>query len=75
MNDEAKELLKRAAGLYDVLGACHPKLARGQVWCRHCGATMKVSSADCFRRGWPRCCGETMTIDAPDERHPRADND
>lgn len=54
--------------LQQTLGNCHPKLARGQVWCRTCGATLRVDSADCFRSGWPECCGETMTIDAPDER-------
>lgn len=48
--------------------ALHPKLARGQVWCRTCGATRKVNSAESMRDGWPKCCGHTMTIDAPDER-------
>ena len=42
--------------------------ARGQVWCRECGATQRVDSGDCMQRGWPKCCGYTMTIDAPDER-------
>jgi Zn finger protein HypA/HybF involved in hydrogenase expression len=46
--------------------ACHsPKLARGQVWCRTCGRTEHVDSAKCLREGWPKCCGHTMTIDAP----------
>ena len=51
-----------------VEAAVHPKLARGQVWCRECGATQRVDSGDCMQRGWPKCCGYTMTIDAPDER-------
>lgn len=25
-------------------------------------------SAAAMRSGWPKCCGATMTIDAPDER-------
>jgi hypothetical protein len=55
---------------YEKLGQCHPKLARGQVWCRSCGATQKVDSGQALQRGWPKCCGYTMTIDAPDERNP-----
>jgi Zn finger protein HypA/HybF involved in hydrogenase expression len=46
----------------------HPKLARGQVWCRQCGATQRVDAAGALARGWPKCCGYTMTIDAPNER-------
>lgn len=46
----------------------HPKLERGQVWCRQCGATQRVDSGFAMRNGWPKCCGYTMTIDAPNER-------
>ena len=52
---------------YDKLAASHPKLARGHVWCRTCGAQQLVNAAECLRVGWPRHCGETMTIDAPSE--------
>jgi len=45
-----------------------PKLKRGEVWCRKCGAHMQVDSSSCLRDGWPKCCGETMTIDSPEER-------
>lgn len=44
------------------------KLRRGRVWCRTCGRSEAVDSAECLRSGWPKCCGYTMTIDAPDER-------
>lgn len=54
--------------LYEKLGTCSPKLTRGQVWCKECGVTKIVDAADCIRTGWPRCCGFTMTIDAPNER-------
>lgn len=54
--------------LYATLGGCHPKLARGQVWCVRCGRTRRVDSGVCLRSGWPECCGETMTIDSPEER-------
>jgi Zn finger protein HypA/HybF involved in hydrogenase expression len=53
---------------YKELGQCHPSLARGQVWCLTCGRTQKVDSAKCLQTGWPKCCGETMTIDSPEER-------
>ncbi len=54
--------------LHDRLAACHPKLARGQVWCRTCRRTQRVDSADAMRSsGWPKCCGYTMTIDPPEE--------
>lgn len=50
------------------LAFSHPKLERGQVWCRQCGATMKVNSGNAMRNGWPKCCGYTMTIDSPEEQ-------
>ena len=43
-------------------------MARGKVWCFHCGNTRSVDSAACLRSGWPKCCGETMSIDSPEER-------
>lgn len=43
-----------------------PQLKRGMVWCKKCGRSEKVNSADCLASGWPLCCGETMTIDHPD---------
>lgn len=58
----------RTTGLYRGMAESHPSLRRGQVWCRSCGGTQKVDSADCLRNGWPKCCGHTMTIDAPGER-------
>ena len=68
MTRPLSEILEAAAGLHDVLAKCHPKLERGRVWGRGCGATPKVDSAECLRSGWPRCCGQTMTIDGPKER-------
>jgi hypothetical protein len=44
-----------------------PQLARGLVWCTRCGRTEKVNAAECLRYGWPKCHGETMTIDSPEE--------
>lgn len=45
------------------------KLERGRVWCVKCGRSQDVDSAVCFQNGWPTCCGETMTIDSPEERN------
>jgi Zn finger protein HypA/HybF involved in hydrogenase expression len=56
------------AELCQHLAQSHPKLERGQLWCRSCGSTLHVDSAECLRSGWPKCCGATMTIDAPEER-------
>ena len=54
--------------MYNHMKKSHPKLERGLVWCRTCGRKQKVDSAECLASGWPKCCGYTMTIDAPEER-------
>lgn len=54
--------------LHKNLAVCHPKLQRGVVWCKTCGRSEGVDSEFCLRHGWPKCCGQTMTIDAPWER-------
>ncbi len=54
--------------LYKTLENCDPKLKRRMVWCKKCGRSQKVYSVKCFQFGWPECCGETMTIDAPIKR-------
>lgn len=54
-------------GMYRSMAAS-PKIARGQVWCRKCGGTRKVDGARALRTGWPKCCGQTMTIDSPEEQ-------
>lgn len=53
---------------YAALGQVHPSLARGRVWCRSCGHTQAVDSSNALRRGWPKCCSMTMTIDSPEEQ-------
>lgn len=45
-----------------------PAIARGRVWCTVCGRSRLVDGAQCLSRGWPKCCGYTMTIDSPHER-------
>lgn len=59
--------LANLATVHDKIAKSHPTLRRGQVWCRSCGSTQHVNSAECLRSGWPKCCGYTMTIDAPEE--------
>jgi len=49
-----------------------PQLRRGRVWCTKCGASQGVSAVKCFKHGWPKCCGYTMTIDSPEERAARS---
>jgi hypothetical protein len=53
---------------YAALAAKSPRMKRGKVWCRICGSTQKIDSALCLRDGWPECCGETMTMDSPEEQ-------
>lgn len=45
-----------------------PSLKRGRVWCHVCGHTEAVDSAQCLATGWPKHCGQTMSIDSPEER-------
>lgn len=54
--------------LYDTLANCHPSIARGMCWCITCKRRQAVDPAECFRSGWPKCCGQTMTIDSPQKR-------
>jgi hypothetical protein len=54
--------------LHDDLAYSHQSLTRGRVWCRTCGAAMRVDSAHALRYGWPKHCGYTMTIDSPEEQ-------
>lgn len=54
--------------LYETLANSHNSLRRGMVWCRTCGKSQGVNSAHALRYGWPKCCGQTMTIDSPEER-------
>lgn len=63
--------LMRAIGrqiIGPALVAATPQLQRGMVWCKSCGASKKVNALACMKIGWPKCCGETMTIDSPEER-------
>ncbi|EPR09901.1 hypothetical protein M527_07190 [Sphingobium indicum IP26] len=55
-------------GLHQIIASSHAKLRRGMTWCKTCGRSAHVNAADALRHGWPKCCGATMTIDAPEER-------
>lgn len=48
--------------IYSKLANCHPALKEGLVKCDKCGKEKKVDSAKCFKDGWPKCCGYTMTL-------------
>lgn len=56
------------AALKKSLAESHPSLSRGVVWCVTCRRSQKVNSCECIASGWPKCCGQTMTIDSPAER-------
>lgn len=43
-------------------------VARGMVWCVVCGKSHSVNASYALAHGWPKCCGQTMTIDSPEER-------
>ena len=65
---DIKEFAGKMAGLHDSLAQSHPKLKRNMVWCRICKRSQKVDSTKALRSGWPKCCGQTMTIDSPEEQ-------
>lgn len=58
-------------GKTESLVAAVPQLARGVVWCTHCGQSQRVESIKAMAFGWPLCCGSTMTLDSPEERAAR----
>ena len=65
---EIANIVKKSTNFYKELAKCDPKLERGMVWCDRCGRSEKVNSGEAFRKGWPECCGHTMSIDSPEER-------
>ncbi|TMJ18996.1 MAG: hypothetical protein E6G92_04070 [Alphaproteobacteria bacterium] len=67
MTDAFERAVRALSGLPAEIARI-PALARGRVWCRSCGASREVAAAHCLRSGWPRCCGVTMTIDAPGKK-------
>ena len=54
--------------IYASLADCDPSVRRGMVYCLTCGKSQKVNAAECFKRGWPECCGRTMSLQSPEER-------
>ncbi len=36
--------------------------------CETCGARVPVNPAQCLREGWPKCCGQTMTLGEPKKK-------
>jgi Zn finger protein HypA/HybF involved in hydrogenase expression len=61
----------RVSQMHENVAASVPQLRRGKVWCVKCGRELDVNAADCLRNGWPKCHGQTMTIDSPEERRPQ----
>jgi hypothetical protein len=48
------------AQFYQELAAALPT----ECQCAQCGFVLKVNPAHCLQRGWPKCCGQTMTLGA-----------
>ena len=40
-----------------------PHIDWSYVTCRICGKRVDVDPRRAFKKGWPKCCGYTMTID------------
>ena len=49
-------------GRYEELKNSHPDLIASVVECQYCRKSEKVDSAECFAKGWPKCCGYTMRL-------------
>lgn len=67
MTDRLGQLIAGAAGLHDAIGE---KLAGSSLLCRVCGHTQRPTHKELaryLRIGWPRHCGEVMSLDG-DER-------
>ena len=72
--------LLRAVGrkfIGPALVAGIPQFQRGVVWCKSCGRPQTIDALKCMKSEWPKCHGETMTIDSPEERaaQTKGDND
>jgi len=58
----------KLTGEFRHLAGIHGRVAKAaglelcQVRCKTCGNSQTVKGADCLRRGWPRCHGETMQL-------------
>lgn len=52
-------------------GTFRPRVRRAHVLCRKCGETGLADGAYALRHGWPKCCGETMSLGAATEARSR----
>lgn len=53
--------------MFNQMVALSPKLTSGIIWCHVCGNQKSVDSTRCLKQGWPLCCGQTMSLDPPEE--------
>ena len=55
--------------IHDDMVNSNPRLLRGIYWCLACGREVKHEDPYKAFKEWPHlCCGQKMTVDAPDER-------
>ena len=66
--DRLDPLASASDTVYQTIVDQTPKLKRGRVWCRACGTSLGVDPVAALKRGWPLCCGQSMTLDSPAER-------
>lgn len=45
-----------------------PQPKAGIVHCHECGNSIRVNAAYCLRSGWPKCHGQTMSLDPAKEK-------
>jgi hypothetical protein len=45
--------------IYQEMAAKLPSV----VHCSQCGREQAVDPAKCFQKGWPECCGYTMSLE------------
>lgn len=63
-----ERVIKATPSMHQRIADEVPQLKRGIVWCHKCGHSEKADSAHCLAHGWPLHCGQTMSIDSPEER-------
>lgn len=62
LTPEFKRMVKKSADLHESMAQCNPSLEMGIVYCKKCKRVIKTDAAECLRSGWPKCCGETMSL-------------
>lgn len=73
-DDFLTNLPDRVSSMWEDIGEI-PQIKRGLVFCHSCGRQQSVNGVRCMQKGWPECCGYTMSLDSPEEREAQKAND